>query len=72
MDFETILLNKRGSIATLTLNRPEVLNAVNMQMFIDLKAALDDINKDKTIRVMVLTGAGRAFCASADINAEGG
>jgi len=71
MNFETIILKKEDHVATLILNRPEVLNAVNMKMFEELKVALKDINEDDNIRVMVLTGAGKAFCASFDIK-EGG
>ena len=64
MDFETIMVKKEDHVATLTLNRPEVMNAVDFKMFEELKAALDDINEDDDIRVMILTGAGKAFCAS--------
>lgn len=71
MDFETIRVNKGAHIATLALNRPEVMNAVNFKMFEELKTALREINDDKDIRVMVLTGTGKAFCASFDIK-EGG
>jgi 2-(1,2-epoxy-1,2-dihydrophenyl)acetyl-CoA isomerase len=71
MDFETILLTKQDHIATITLNRPEILNAANIEMFQELLVALEDIERDDNIRVMVLTGAGRAFCASADLKAEG-
>ena len=71
MNFETIILRKEDHVATLTFNRPEVMNAVNFKMFEELKIALNDINEDDNIRVMILTGAGKAFCASFDIK-EGG
>ena len=67
MEFQTILLEKHDHIAKVTLNRPERLNAINEQMFEDLNAALRDVAEDQDVRVAVLTGAGRAFCASADI-----
>ena len=70
MEFETVLLDKQDHIAKVTLNRPERLNALNMQLFDELKLALDDVAADSDIRAMVLTGAGRAFCASADIKEE--
>lgn len=70
MQFQTILLEKTGQIAKLTLNRPERLNAINRQMFRELNDALQDVATDQDIRALVLTGAGRAFCASADIKEE--
>ena len=63
----TVLLEKKGHIALLTLNRPEVLNALDDQMRIDLIAVLDEVERDDDIYVAVLTGAGRAFLAGADI-----
>jgi 2-(1,2-epoxy-1,2-dihydrophenyl)acetyl-CoA isomerase len=70
MEFQTILLEKGDHIAKLTLNRPERLNALNEQMFEELNLALRDVAEDAEVRVLVLTGAGRAFCASADIKDE--
>ncbi len=70
MEFETILLDKDSHIARLTLNRPERLNALNEQMFMQLNQALEEVAGDPEVRVLVLTGAGRAFCASADIKDE--
>ncbi|MCH7606736.1 MAG: enoyl-CoA hydratase/isomerase family protein, partial [Chloroflexi bacterium] len=70
MDFQTVLLEKADHIAKLTLNRPERLNALNEQMFKELNIALQDVAEDSEVRVLVLTGAGRAFCASADIKDE--
>ena len=67
MDFQTIVLEKRDHIAKLMLNRPEQLNAINKKMFEELNMALEDVAADSNVRVLVLTGAGRAFCASADI-----
>ena len=70
MDYKTIILRKEEHIASLILNRPEVSNAINLTMFHELKAALRDINEDNDIRVMILTGAGKSFCASADLKEE--
>jgi enoyl-CoA hydratase/carnithine racemase len=67
MDFQTILLSKEDGIATLTLNRPESLNAISRLMFDELILALEDVAHDESVKVLVLTGAGRAFCASVDI-----
>ena len=71
MEFETILVEKRDHIAKVTLNRPERLNAINERMFEELNTALEDVASDPEVRVMVLTGAGRAFCASADFKELG-
>ncbi len=68
MEFKTLLLKKENNIATLTLNRPERLNAINAQMMEELPCALYEIAQDKDLRVMILTGAGRAFCAGGDIS----
>lgn len=59
-----------GPIATVTINRPEKLNAMTPEMLVGLETMLDAVEADEAIRVVVLTGAGdRAFCAGADINA---
>ena len=70
MDYETILFEKNDHIAKLTLNRPDRLNAINGKMFDELNDALQEAASDADIRVFVITGAGRAFCASADIKEE--
>jgi enoyl-CoA hydratase len=63
-------LHLDGPIATITLDRPEKLNAVTPEMLEGLEAALASLEADDAIRVVVLTGSGdRAFCAGADINA---
>jgi enoyl-CoA hydratase/carnithine racemase len=62
-------LEKRGNIGILTLNRPDALNAVNAELAIAAGAALEQAQADPEIRVVVLTGAGRAFCAGADLKA---
>jgi len=72
MDLETITLKKEEHIATITLNRPEKLNAVNQQMIQELLFALEDVARDGEMRVLVLTGAGRGFCSGIDLTATGG
>jgi len=71
MDFETIILKKEDHVATIVLNRPLALNAITKKMFEELKSALRVINEDDDVRVMVLTGAGSAFCASVDMKEAG-
>lgn len=68
MNSETIRYEMRRGVAIITLNRPEVLNAVNLQLAEELEAALDTAEGDPEVRVLVLTGAGdRAFSAGADL-----
>ncbi len=68
MGFETILIKIEGGVATITLNRPQQLNALNRQMFRELDEAFDEVTSDPAARVLVITGAGdRAFAAGADI-----
>src|SRR5215203_887265 len=67
MSETTVLYETRGSVATITLNRPQALNSFTRQMHRDLWSVFDRINDDKAVRVAVLTGAGRGFCAGADL-----
>src|SRR5712675_3025942 len=68
MTYENILVEKKNSIAYITVNRPKVLNALNMATMEELRSAFHDIKNDKGIRVVILTGAGeKAFVAGADI-----
>ena len=67
MVYQTITVDKKENIAFITLNRPERLNAVTPQMRLELISAFDDVDTDEEVRVMVLTGAGRGFCAGADV-----
>lgn len=66
--FQTILYNIEKNTARVTFNRPEVHNAFNDTMINELAIVFDDIDKNKDIRVVVLTGAGKSFCAGADLN----
>ncbi len=68
MSFETIELTKEDNVAFLKLNRPNVLNAVNEQLVWDLQKSTEDVKNDKSVRVLVISGAGRGFCAGADLN----
>ena len=63
MAYQTILFEKRDGIGYITLNRPEKLNAISRDMLADLRHVLTAIEKDQEIRVVILTGAGRAFSA---------
>jgi 2-(1,2-epoxy-1,2-dihydrophenyl)acetyl-CoA isomerase len=63
----TVLYETRGAVALLTLNRPDALNSFTRQMHRELWAALDQAEADPAIRALVLTGAGRGFCAGADL-----
>jgi enoyl-CoA hydratase/carnithine racemase len=67
LGFERIVYEKAPPRATITLNRPEVLNAFDFRMLRELARACEDASWDDSIRVVVLTGAGRAFCVGADL-----
>ncbi len=72
MNYETILFDIKDGVATLTLNRPEVFNAFNEQQSFDVIDALKNVLKDKTIRVLVITGEGKAFCSGQDLKSIAG
>lgn len=67
-----VLYEKKGNIAYVTLNRPDVFNAFDDKQSYDLQAALKEVKKDSEVRVVVLTGAGRAFCSGQDLKAIAG
>jgi enoyl-CoA hydratase len=68
MNYENIRVEKQAALATVVLDRPKVLNALNASTFAELDAAFDDLAADDQVRVVLLTGAGeRAFAAGADI-----
>ena len=67
MDFETILYEKDGGKARITLNRPEKLNALSMRLQRELNAALWEADNDADVHVIILRGNGRAFCAGYDL-----
>jgi enoyl-CoA hydratase len=67
MDYDTICYEKEKATRVITLNRPDRLNAINFQLVQDLEKVLNEIEKDQEARTVILTGAGRGFCAGADI-----
>ncbi|MBW2021836.1 MAG: enoyl-CoA hydratase/isomerase family protein [Deltaproteobacteria bacterium] len=67
MDFECIIYEKGHDIAIVRLNRPQVLNAMNKQLWLDLQAALEDARQDPLVKVVIITGEGRAFSTGADL-----
>ena len=69
MSFETLLYEIEDNILTITLNRPDKLNAFNFQMQTDLIKAFDEADKDDNVKAIIVTGAGRGFCAGADLSA---
>jgi len=68
MSFETILYRVDNGVAIVSLNRPAQMNAFNKKMFEELPRALDLANADDTVRSVIITGSGRAFCAGADLS----
>ena len=67
MKYETIELQKKDRIGTITLNRPDVLNAFSEQLIWDLQDATKNLKEDNDIRVAIITGAGKGFTAGADL-----
>ena len=67
-DFETLDLAISDGAATVTLNRPDKLNAWNLQLGIDLRKAVEDLGADESVRAVLITGAGRAFSSGADLS----
>lgn len=65
---ETILLNKDREVATITLNRPEVRNALNLQMIRELTTAIELFNRDEAVRLILFNSVGESFCSGADLN----
>lgn len=72
MSYETILYEVSEKVCTITLNRPDSFNAFNDQQSYDLQDALKKAERDKDVRVVVLTGAGKAFCSGQDLKAIAG
>jgi 2-(1,2-epoxy-1,2-dihydrophenyl)acetyl-CoA isomerase len=66
--YECLLYEINNGIATITLNRPEIFNAFNTKLTFELQDALKQVTKDSQVRVVVLTGAGKAFCSGQDLN----
>ena len=72
MDYETLEVKSEGPLLWVTLNRPQALNAMSRQLVDDLHGLLDGLHDDATSRVVVLRGAGRAFCAGLDLKESAG
>ena len=71
MSYSTILYEVEDNILTITLNRPEALNAFNNEMLFELMDACDKADADDDVRAIIITGAGRGFCAGADLSGGG-
>jgi 2-(1,2-epoxy-1,2-dihydrophenyl)acetyl-CoA isomerase len=65
--YQTVLIERHGETAVVSLNRPDSLNAFDAQLRRELRLAVREVNDDPAVRVAILTGAGRAFCAGADL-----
>lgn len=68
MSYNTILVNQENHIGIITLNRPDELNTFSSEMAIELNQALTQLDNDKNIRVLIIKGAGKAFCAGIDVS----
>ncbi|MFC1991067.1 enoyl-CoA hydratase/isomerase family protein [Chloroflexota bacterium] len=69
MKYEGLTLAREGDTAILTLNRPEQLNAISIPMIESLEKVLDEVSRDTGLKVIIITGAGRGFCAGLDVSA---
>lgn len=67
MDYQTIIVSVDGPVATITLNRPEALNALNPELVRDLSQAAGEVERRPEVKALVIRGAGRAFCTGADL-----
>lgn len=66
--YKAIILEKEGFLATITLNRPEVNNSFDLPMMGEIDDAINDVSQDPNVRAVILTGAGKAFCAGGDVS----
>ena len=69
-DFTTITIDRRGAVARLTLSRPERANALNAAMLGEINTALDDLDRDESVRALIVTGAGAAFASGFDLKEQ--
>src|SRR4051794_31836120 len=67
-EFKTVLVNEVNKMCTITLNRPDKRNAVSFELVADLMAALDHADRSSATQVVIITGAGKAFCAGLDLD----
>ena len=65
--YDTVAIERQGAVAIVSMNRPDALNAFNFELRRELALAVEEINNDEAVRVAILTGAGRAFSAGADL-----
>jgi 2-(1,2-epoxy-1,2-dihydrophenyl)acetyl-CoA isomerase len=70
MSYNTITVDYDGQVATLTLNRPQKLNALNTEICDEASGAIKSLNEDDNVKVLIITGAGRAFCSGADLSGK--
>lgn len=71
-EYDTVAIERQGAVAIVSMNRPDALNAFNFELRRELAMAVEEINSDVAIRVAILTGAGRAFSAGADLAEKAG
>lgn len=71
-ELTSLLLDVRDGVATITLNRPDRLNTLTNHLLLEIVAAFDETDSDDDVRVVIVTGAGKAFCAGADLTEAGG
>jgi 2-(1,2-epoxy-1,2-dihydrophenyl)acetyl-CoA isomerase len=71
MEFSTIQVSVNDGVAELTLNRPKALNSINKTLIDEIRVALGDLEKNEAVRALLITGAGRGFCAGADLTDSG-
>jgi enoyl-CoA hydratase len=67
MAYDTIIYTKKDQVGLIKLNRPKVLNAMNRQLWIEMQDALEDVKQDNEVKVLIITGQGRAFSTGADL-----
>jgi 2-(1,2-epoxy-1,2-dihydrophenyl)acetyl-CoA isomerase len=70
--YKFLMFKNEGGIATISLNRPEVYNALNDEITYELQDAFKTVARDESVRVVVLTGEGKAFCSGQDLKSSGG
>jgi enoyl-CoA hydratase len=68
VELTPVLLERRDAVATITINRPDARNALSHEVVVELRAALQDVKHNPAVRAIVITGAGKIFCAGADLN----
>ena len=68
MSYQSIIVTKEGNIGLVQLNRPKVMNALSFELISELVNGLEELDRDETVRVIILTGSGRAFAAGADLS----